>query len=165
MKIRRLTVCAVLTAMACTLFWIELQIPAPIPVPGIKLGLANIMTLFAIFALGPIDSFLILLLRILLGGLIGGNPMAVAYSLAGGMLCYLVMFGLRLVLGEKQIWVAGILGAVAHNIGQILVALAVTQTPELLIYFPVLLVSGMVTGLFTGLIAQFCVIRIGKKLQ
>ena len=165
MKIRRLTVCAVLTAMACTLFWIELQIPTPIPIPGIKLGLANVVTLYAMFALGQIDSLLILLLRILLGGLIGGNPMAVAYSLAGGMLCYLVMLALRKVLGNKQIWVAGILGAVAHNVGQILVALAVTQTPELLIYFPVLLVSGMATGLFTGSLAQLCVIRIGKKLQ
>ena len=165
MKIRRLTVCAVLTAMACTLLWIELQIPTPIPIPGIKLGLANIVTLFAIFALGPVDGFLILLLRILLGGLIGGNPMAVAYSLAGGMLCYLVTLLLRKILGERQIWVAGVIGAVAHNIGQILVALALTQTPELLIYLPVLLVSGMLTGLFTGLLAQFCVARIGKKLQ
>ena len=165
MKIKRLTVCAILTAMACTLFWIELQIPAPIPIPGIKLGLANLVTLFAMFAIGPADASLILLLRILLGGLIGGNPMAVAYSLAGGMLCYLVMLILRKKLGEKQIWVAGVLGAVAHNIGQILVALAVTQMPELLVYFPVLLVSGMVTGLFTGLIAQFCVIRIGTKPQ
>ena len=165
MKIKRLTVCAVLTAMACTLFWIELQIPAPVPIPGIKLGLANIVTLFAIFALGPVDGVLILLLRILLGGLIGGNPMAVAYSLAGGMVCYLVTFVLRKVLGNKQIWVAGVLGAVAHNVGQILVALAVTQTPEILVYFPVLLVSGMATGLFTGLLAQFCVIRIGQKLH
>ncbi len=161
MKIRRLTLCAVLTAMACTLFWIELQIPSPIPIPGVKLGLANLVTLFAMFAIGPVDTLLILILRILLGGLIGGNPMAVAYSFAGGLLCYLIMLLLRRILGGRQIWVAGVLGAVAHNLGQISVALVLTQTPQLLYYLPVLLVSGMLTGLFTGLIAQFCVLRIG----
>ena len=148
--------------MACTLFWIELQIPSPIPIPGVKLGLANLVTLFAMFAIGPADSLLILVLRILLGGLIGGNPMAIAYSFAGGLLCYLVMLVLRRLLENGQIWVAGVLGAVAHNVGQIAVALAVTRTPELLYYFPVLLISGTLTGLFTGLLAQFCVARIGK---
>ena len=132
---------------------IELQIPSPVPIPGIKLGLANIITLFAVFEIGNVDAFLILLSRILLGGLFSGNPTAILYSLAGGILCFLVTILFKKIVTKKQIWVASVFGALAHNIGQMTVALIVTRTAALLGYLPVLMVSAVITGLFTGVAA------------
>ena len=78
-----------------------------------------------------------------------------AAALLIGLLCWLVMIPLRRVLSERQIWICGILGAICHNIGQILVCIAVYQTTAVLVYLPVLMLSGIVTGLFTGLAAYF----------
>jgi heptaprenyl diphosphate synthase len=88
--------------------------------------------------------------------------MALLYSLAGGVLCYLVMLALRRILTVKQIWVCGVLGAVAHNLGQIAVAILLTSTPALLYYLPVLMVSGILSGAFTGLCAQFVANRLPR---
>ena len=82
---------ALLTAVALTIFMVELQLPALAPIPGVKLGLANIITVYAMFVLGPRDTACILLVRILLGSIFSGQLMALFYSLAGGLLCYLVM--------------------------------------------------------------------------
>lgn len=90
--------------------------------------------------------------------------MGLWYALAGGALAWLATWGLRRILTGQQIWVAGCLGAVAHNLGQIGVAIAVTQTPALLSYLPVLLISGLITGLFTGLAAQ-ALLRQFKRIQ
>ena len=160
MTVKRLTRSALLTAIALTIFLVELQIPSLAPIPGVKLGLANIVTVFAMFLLGPVDTFGILLCRILLGGLFSGRVMALAYSLAGGLLCYLVMLLLRRVVTVRQIWVCSVISAAAHNIGQIAVAILITGTPALIIYLPVLMVSGILAGLFTGLCAQFAVSRL-----
>lgn len=143
-----------LTGVALIIFTIEVNLPSLSPIPGIKLGLSNIITVYAIFALGPADAAMILGARILLGALIAGNMSALMYSAAGGLLCYLTMLGLRHILTEKQVWVASVIGAAAHNLGQILVAVAVTQTTGLFAYLPILAISGMLAGLFTGLCAQ-----------
>jgi heptaprenyl diphosphate synthase len=164
MTTRRLTRMAVLTAVALTIFVVELQLPSLTPIPGVKLGLANIVTVYAMFTLGPADTLCVLLARILLGSFFAGQIMALLYSLAGGLLCYLVMLLLRRILTVKQIWVCGVLGAVAHNVGQIAVAILLTRTPALVYYLPVLLVSGILSGAFTGLCAQFVANRLpGRK--
>ena len=160
MTVKRLTRSALLTAIALTIFLVELQIPSLAPIPGVKLGLANIVTVFAMFLLGPVDTLGILLCRILLGGLFSGRVMALAYSLAGGLLCYLVMLLLRRVVTNRQIWVCSVFGAAAHNIGQMAVAILITGTPALIIYLPVLMISGILAGLFTGLCAQFTASRL-----
>ncbi len=160
MNIKRLARAAVLTAVALGIFIVELQLPHLAPIPGVKLGLANIVTVFAMFLLGPGDALAILLARILLGSLFSGQVMALAYSLAGGLLCYLLMLPLRRLLTVRQIWVCGVLGAVAHNIGQMAVALVVTGTAAILVWLPVLMVSGILAGLFTGLCAQFALRRL-----
>ena len=159
MKPKRLVFDALLAAIALTLFIVELQIPAPVPIPGVKLGLANIVTVVAFFLLAPTDALAILFGRVLLGSLFAGNFMALLYSAVGGALCYLAMLGMRKIVSERQIWVCSVVGAIAHNVGQMAVALAVTQTKELIVYLPVLLASGMLAGLFTGLAAQFSVYR------
>lgn len=166
MKLKKQIRMAMLSAIALAIFWVEAQIPVPVPIPGVKLGLANVVTVYAVFALGAWEAAGILLVRVLLGSLFSGQMMNLLYSAAGGTLALLAALGLRRILAEKQIWVASCLSAVAHNLGQIAVAIAITQTPALLSYLPVLLVSGLLTGLFTGLAAQALVLhfkKIGKS--
>ena len=159
MKIRKLTRLALLTAIALTIFMVEAQIPALLPIPGIKLGLANIVTVFAVFALGPGDAVLILAARIFLGAVFAGNFSTIFYSAAGGGLAIALTILLRRVLTKMQLWVAGALGAVAHSIGQMIMAVLITATPGLIAYLPVMIAVSIVTGTFTGLCAQFLVNR------
>ena len=160
MRTRRLTRDAMLTGVALIIFTIEAQIPPLTSVPGIKMGLANIITVYAAFAIGPADAAIILATRVLLGSVIAGNMSTLMYSAASGLLCLAAMLGLRRMLTSSQLWVASVIGAAAHNVGQIAVAIAVTGTPALLAYLPVLLMSGMIAGLFTGLCAQALVKRL-----
>ena len=160
---RQLSFMALLTAIALAIHVAEAQIPAPVPIPGVKLGLANIVTVYAMFTLGPGPALMILVSRILLGSLFAGQVMSLFYSLAGGLLCYAVMLLLRRVLARKQIWVASVIGAVAHNIGQILVAVIVTRTPAIVSYLPILLLSGIAAGLFTGFAAQYLINRMDAR--
>ena len=159
MKTRKITLLALLTAIALTIFMVEAQIPALVPIPGIKLGLANIVTVFAVFALGPKDACLVLAARIFLGAVFAGNFSTIFYSAAGGALAIAVTIGLRKILTKKQLWVAGALGAVAHSIGQMAMAVLLTGTPGLIVYLPVMMAVSIVTGTFTGLCAQFLVNR------
>lgn len=158
-SVKKLALDALLTAIALTIFVVELQIPPVVPIPGVKLGLANIVTIFAFYLLGPADAAWVLLARILLGGLCSGRVMALLYSLSGGLLCYGAMFVMRKLVTEKQIWVCSIAGAIAHNIGQIAVAVLVTGTMGVLSYLPALMVSGICAGACTGLAGQLVVGR------
>lgn len=157
---KKLALDALLTAIALTIFVVEMQIPPVVPIPGVKLGLANIVTIFAFYLLGPGDAAWVLLARILLGGLCTGRVMALLYSLSGGLLCYGAMFLMRKLVTERQIWVCSIAGAIAHNIGQIAVAVLVTGTMGVLSYLPALMVSGICAGACTGLAGQFVVGRV-----
>ena len=160
MKTKRLTRDAMLAGAALIIFIVEAQLPPLTSIPGIKMGLANIITVYAVFALGPADAALILAARVLLGATFAGGLSALMYSAAGGLACLLVMLALRRALSMKQIWVASVIGAAAHNAGQIAVAVAVTGTVGLAAYLPVLLMSGMIAGLFTGLCAQALINRM-----
>ena len=162
---KRLTRMGLLTALALIIFTVEAQIPPIVPIPGVKLGLANIITVYAMFSLGPKDTLCILLCRIILGSVFAGNMMTIFYSFTGGILCYLTMLLMRKIVTEKQIWVCSILGAIAHNIGQILAAIWIARTIQLLIYLPVLLISGIIAGLITGLAAQFTIHRLNHIIR
>lgn len=159
MNVKKLTLLSVLCAIALTIFMVEAQIPPLLPVPGIKLGLANIVTVFTVFALGSKEAAAVLFVRIFLGAVFAGNFSTIFYSAAGGGLAILVTIGLRRILTKNQLWVAGCLGAIAHSVGQMAMAIAITQTRELLLYLPVMIAVSIVTGLFTGLCAQFLVNR------
>lgn len=155
MSTRKITRIAMLTAVALVIFVIENQIPVPIPVPGVKLGLANAVTLFAMWTLGRKEAGSVLFLRIILGSLVCGTVSAMLYSISGAVLCYLAMCFVMRILEQNQMWIMSIIGAVCHNIGQIIAAVAITSTPALMAYMPVLMVSAVITGLFTGLCAQY----------
>ena len=164
MKARRLTQLALLTAISLIIFIVELQIPNPFPIPGIKLGLATIITVYAVYRYGPYEVAMIVTVRLILGAVFSGNVTALIYSAAGSLLCLCGMLLLKKVIDEKHLWAASVLGAVLHNTGQMAAALIVMRTPQLLLYYPFLIVSGCLAGAFTGLCAQIIVKRM-KKYQ
>ena len=160
MKVKRMAELALLTALALIIFVVELQIPSFTPIPGIKLGLANIITVFAVYRYRAGEVALVLLARIILGSLFSGNMMAIMYSLAGGALCLLGMLLLKRVIPQKHMWLCSVFGAVLHNVGQVAVACIVTGTLWIVGYLPVLVLSGCVAGAFTGLCAQLVLSRL-----
>ena len=159
---RRITLLALLTAIALTIFMVEAQIPVPIAIPGVKLGLANIVTVYAVFLLGPADALLILCARVFLGAVFSGQMMTLLYSAGGGLLAWIVMVLLSKVLTRQQIWLCSPVAAVFHNIGQLTVAAGVLKSWAVMAYLPYLLLSGVVTGFFTGWCAQFLSWRLEK---
>lgn len=159
MKTGKTVQLALLTALALIIFVVELQIPNPFPIPGVKLGLANIITVYAVYHYRAREVLLVVLIRILLGAVFSGNMAAMLYSLAGGMLCLVGMLPLKRLLSEKYLWVLSVLGAVFHNIGQIAAACLIAGW-GVLAYLPFLLVSGCLAGAFTGVCAQLVVRRI-----
>ena len=163
MKAKRIALLGLLTAIALTIFLLEAQLPPVVPIPGVKLGLANIVTVFAVFALGAWEGAAVLACRVFLGAVFAGNFSSVLYSAAGGLCAILATVGAKRVLRENQLWAAGCLGAVAHSVGQLLAAVAVTRTAAVLSLLPVLVIISLFTGLFTGLCAQFLVKRGGKR--
>ena len=164
MKAKRLAELAVLTATALIIFIIELQIPNPFPIPGIKLGLANIITVYAVYHYRAYEVIMIVAVRLLLGSIFSGNITALLFSTAGSLLCLTGMLLLRRIVDEKHIWLASVFGAVLHNTGQILMAVLLLQKPRLFAYYPFLVVSGCLAGAFTGLCAQLIIPRLRKIL-
>ncbi len=161
-KVKRLTELSVLTAVALIIFVVELQIPNPFPIPGIKLGLANIITVYAVYRYKPYEAAAITVVRLILGAVFAGNFAALIYSASGAALCLIGMLILRRFIDEKHIWISSVFGAILHNTGQMAAALIITQTPQLLAYYPFLLVSGCLAGAFTGLCAQIVISRLKK---
>ena len=165
MNVRKLCTLALLTAAALVIFVAEAQIPPVIAVPGVKLGLSNIIVLLTMYIYGRREGAVVLGLKIVLGSIFSGQLMSFFYSAAGGLLCLGVMSLLKGVLTEKQIWATSAFGAAAHNIGQLIVAIAILGTEKLVWYLPVLLASGIITGLFTGLCAQITLPRLRKAMK
>lgn len=162
-KVRKLTELAVLTAVSLIIFVIELQIPNPFPIPGIKLGLANIITVYAVYHYKAHEVAAMVAVRLLLGAVFSGNFMALIYSASGAFLCLVGMLLLRRFIDERHLWIASVLGAVLHNTGQMAAALIVTRTAQLLLYYPFLIVSGCLAGAFTGLCAQIVTARLKRR--
>ncbi|MCH5186517.1 MAG: Gx transporter family protein [Oscillospiraceae bacterium] len=163
MSTKKLTALSMLTAAALIIFIIESQLPPLAPIPGIKPGLANVITLVALARFGGREAFIVLMLRIVLGSMLVGQPISFMYGMAGGILCFLIMWAMwvPVKIFKDRIWVVSIFGAVFHNIGQIAAAVIITGTWQIVGYLPVLTVSGVITGLFTGFTAQFVIKRLG----
>lgn len=160
MGAKKVTQLAMLTGIALIIFVVEMQIPNPFPIPGVKLGLANVITVYAIYRCRAREVMMIVLARILLASLFGGSPVTFLYSLAGSILCLAGMLPLKRIIDEKHIWISSVFGAVLHNIGQIALAVVMLGI-GVLVYFPFLLVSGCLAGAFTGCCAQLVI----KKLD
>lgn len=162
-KAKRLAELSALTALALIIFVIELQIPNLSPIAGVKLGLANIVTVFAVYRYKASETALLLLARILLGSVFAGNPSAVLYSLAGGALCFAGMLLLKKIIPENHLWLCSVFGAVFHNIGQLAMAMLLMKTSAVFVYLPLLMLSGCIAGAFTGLCGQLVLKRLNKR--
>lgn len=156
---KQLTLCAVLTAMALALSYLENFFPLSlaIPIPGIKLGLANVVTMFALYVLGPAQALLILLARCFLGAVFAGNMNALIFSLLGGVSAMAVMIGLSR-LGRLSVYGVSVGGAAAHSCGQVAAAVLTLGNAAPVYYLPILLGVSLFTGALTGFIAA-CLFR------
>ena len=156
---KRTAYLGVFLSFALILSYIESLIPFYFGVPGMKLGLANLLVVLLLYLAGTKEAFAIAVLRIVLSGFLFGNLFGILYSLAGGLLSFLVMVLLK-KSGLFSVAGVSIGGGTAHNIGQLLVAMIVVQTYQVGYYLPVLLVAGEVTGLLIGLVAKEVLKRI-----
>ena len=132
------------------------------PIPGVKLGLANIITLTAMVLIGRKEAGVVLFLRIVMGAMFAGNPSTIIYSAAGGLLAYIAMCLLVGIIPESRLWLTSAISAVCHNAGQLLACALVVQTPGVFVYAPALAASGIVTGLFTGFAAMYLIKALRK---
>ena len=150
-KTKQIAICAMMIALALALSYMERFIPLQmvVPLPGVKLGLANIVTLIALYLLKTRHAFAILILRCILGAVFGGGITGLLFSLCGGILAMGVMAASR-KLPLFSIYGVSILGAAAHNMGQIGVAMLLLQSVYIGAYLPYLLIVSIFTGFVTG---------------
>ena len=163
MKTKKLTVMALTTALAMILSFVESLIPAFVAVPGVKMGLANIAVVFALYKLGWKEAVVVSLIRVVLVSILFGTVASLFYSLAGAVLSLLGM-GLLKKTGRFTEIVVSVAGGVLHNIGQIAMACILLETDALKYYLPFLLVSGILAGVVIGVVSAILVRRINLKM-
>ena len=143
---------AMLVAVAMIFSYVESLIPINFGVPGMKLGIANLVTVTGLYFLAVPEMMAVVAMRVLLTGFLFGNGMSIIYSLAGGLLSVLVMAGMKKLKGFSIIGIS-MAGGIAHNIGQLAVATLVVESLKLVYYLPALLAAGAVTGFLIGLVS------------
>ncbi len=161
---RRLTVLSALIAVAMILSYVESQIPAFVAVPGVKIGLSNIATVFALYTLGPSAAVTVSLLRVCLSALLFGNAVSLIYSLAGAALALGTMLLLRRIGTFSELGVS-VGGGVAHNAGQVIAACLVMENAAISAYLAPLALSGTIAGIAVGVAAGLLVKRLEKHLK
>lgn len=156
---RLISYVALFTSCGILFGYIEFLLPLPIGIPGVKIGLSNIVTVCSLYLMGPLASFIILLLRVLLSGLLFGNLFGIMYGLSGALISFLFMY-----LGKKlnifSIFGVSILGGTMHNIAQLAVACMLISQLKLIYYIPVLLISGALAGLIVGFLSRIIINRV-----
>ena len=165
---RKLALLAMLVSVALVLHVVESLLPIPHIAPGVKLGLANIVSLMTIVIFGVKEALAVVLLRTFLGALLGGVPSNFFFSSAGGVLSTLVMYAMYRWAGTKFSLVGiSVAGAVAHNVGQLFVASLIVENFGLYIYLPILMASAIVTGIFIGFTVKYVMtlVRINENYQ
>lgn len=151
-----------LTAVALVLGYVEYLLPIT-GIPGVKLGLANTVLLYALYLMDVPSAILLMFLKVGLSGLLFGGVAAMLYSLAGGVFSLIIMISARRMKGLSIVGVS-VLGAAAHNIAQMAVACFVVETRAILAYLPVLLAAAVATGMLTGLIARYTFHGLNSKI-
>jgi heptaprenyl diphosphate synthase len=163
-SVKKIAYLGLFLALALICSYIETLIPFHIGIPGVKLGLTNIVIVWALYLMGTKEALLISVLRIVLSGMMFGNAFSIAYSMAGGLLSFLAMFLLKKTNQFKCVTVS-ITGGIFHNIGQLCIAAVIVQNYSIFYYIPVLMVSGIITGLLIGIISQELIIRVRFQFQ
>lgn len=157
---RKTALFGMMVALAFTFSYLESLIPFNFGIPGVKLGIANLVVIIALYTMSSKEALAISVIRIFLAALTFGNFFSVAYSLCGGLLSFAVMFFMK----KTKLSMIGVsmLGGISHNIGQIIVAAIVMETIRIAYYLPVLLVAGLITGLLLGIVAKLITDRLNK---
>ena len=163
-KAYKISVCAVLTALAMIFSYVEAILPFNFGIPGVKLGLSNLVVLITLYSIGTPYAFAVNLTRILLSGLLFGGVSAMMYSLAGGMLSFAVMVLLKRTKVFSPIGIS-MAGGVMHNVGQLTVAALIIENAKIYFYMPVLLISGTVTGILLGIGSVLILKRLGAESE
>ena len=163
METRKIARMGLLTALALILSYVESLIPAFVAVPGVKMGLANIVVVFALYTLGPGEAAIVSIIRVLLSSLLFGSILSLSYSAAGAIISLLSMI---IMMKTKIFGVTSVsvTGGVFHNLGQILVACLVLETDVLLYCLPVLILSGTITGAVIGIASSIVIKRLQKSI-
>lgn len=160
----RIARCGVLIAVAIVFSYLEVLVPFNFGIPGIKLGLANAVTLLGLYLISPTDTCVISMLRIFIIGVMFGNGMSIIYSLSGGILSFIVMFLIKKIKGFSVMGVS-IAGGVAHNVGQIAAASVMLSSASIFSYLPVLLVAGIITGMLIGILTSRIIPVVKLKIE
>lgn len=160
---QRIALCGLLVSLMLVLGYIESLIPVPTVVPGIKLGLSNGVLLFALYLLDIPTAFVLMVLKVVLSGLLFGGVSAMMYAFAGGLVSMIAMSLLSCVKGIHPVTVS-MVGGVAHNVGQVGLAMVMLHTSQLMYYMAILMLVGLGTGAVTGVVAT-SVLNHLKKLQ
>ncbi len=155
---------AMMTALALVFSYVESMIPINFGIPGVKLGLANLAIVAALYLMGPKQALVVSVIRIILSGFLFGNMAAIIYSLAGGLLSLAVMVLIK-KWNKVSVVTVSVIGGICHNIGQLIVAILVVESIKIAFYFPVLLVAGFLTGLLIGVVSKLIIPRIKNAVE
>lgn len=153
MEYKKIPYYGLFAALAILMGYVEMLIPIPVPIPGVKLGLANVIIIIMMYFMDAKSAFFVSLIRVLLSGLLFAGFAGMLYSLAGAMLSFAVMALLKKTNRFSIVGVS-IAGGVFHNVGQIVVAALAVENVRMAYYLPFLLVSGVVTGMLIGIVAK-----------
>ena len=164
LKYKKMTFLALSVSLAMILSFVESLIPPLVAVPGVKIGLANIVTVFLLYTLGWRAAGCVSLIRVLLSALLFGNVQSLIFALSGAVLSFIVMVAVKKLLPFGKVGVS-VLGAVAHNAGQVAAAVIVMETAALAYYFIPLVISGTVAGVFVGILAAILTARLEKIIK
>ncbi|MBC5753155.1 Gx transporter family protein [Roseburia sp. BX0805] len=164
MKTRKIAYLGVFLALALILSYVESLIPFYFGIPGVKLGLTNLIVVVMLYCTGTKEAFGVSVARILLAGFLFGNLFSILYSLAGGVLSFIVMCLLKKT-GRFHVISVSVTGGISHNIGQLIAAAFVVETYDIFYYMPLLLIAGVATGFVIGMLAQEFILRFEKQFH
>jgi len=156
---KTLTTCALLTALALIFSYVEFLVPLSLGIPGIKIGLANIVIVMALYSLGPVHALVINLIRIALSALLFGNLFSALYALCGGLVSLAVMAVLKKT-GVFSLTGVSMAGGAAHNVAQLAAAAVIVGSSKVFMYMPVLVLAGMAAGIFNGIVCSLVMRKI-----
>ena len=163
MRSKKIAFLGVFIALALICSYVESLIPFYFGIPGVKLGLTNTVVVIMLYTIGEKEAFAVSMLRIVLAGFLFGNLFSILYSLAGGLLSFLVMYLIK-KFGLLGVVPVSVCGGISHNIGQIVVAAFVVENYNIFYYIPVLLIAGTITGFLIGIVGQEIILRLKGKL-
>lgn len=164
MKTRKIAYLGVFLALALILSYVESLIPFYFGIPGVKLGLTNLIVVVMLYCIGTKEAFGVSVARILLAGFLFGNLFSILYSLAGGVLSFIVMCLLKKT-GRFHVISVSVTGGISHNLGQLIAAAFVVETYDIFYYMPFLLIAGVATGFVIGMLAQEFILRFEKQFH